>query len=87
MVNGATSISHLVYADGMHLFSKANPKALHNIQQILEQFSAFTELEINNQKCSVVFTKICEDNLALQDILGFFVGKLPIIHWQEKVVI
>lgn len=47
MINGVTSISHLIYADDVLLFSKANPKILHSTWVIQEKFSAFSGLNIN----------------------------------------
>lgn len=60
LVNGATSISHLMYADDILIFSKANPKSLSSIKKILKEFTQFSGLEVNTQKRSATFSKVCE---------------------------
>lgn len=59
-VNGTTSISHLMYADDVLLFAKANKKSLASIKSILAEDTQYTGLEINTSKSSVTFPKICE---------------------------
>lgn len=70
VVNAATSISHLMYVDDILLFYKANTKSLHTIKAILEEFIEFIGLEVNSQKSSVTFSKICEENPDVHNILG-----------------
>lgn len=60
-----TSVSHLMYADDILLFSEADPKSLLSIKEILAQFSAFSNLEVNAQKSSIAFSKICENDPIL----------------------
>lgn len=40
----------------------------------------FPGLEVNNSKNSSTFSKICEEDQALHDILGFTVTKLTICY-------
>lgn len=54
-INGAKSVSHLVYADDILIFSKAYPKSIRAIKRILEIFS-FSWLEVNLQKSSVNYS-------------------------------
>lgn len=67
-------------ADDILLFPKANPKSLKAIKSILNSFSKFSELSINSQKSSMIFSKICENSNDLQQILNFPVSKLPITY-------
>lgn len=60
-----------MYADDVCLFTKANKKSLRFINNILEEFSQFSGLEVNKTKSSATFSKVCEGNLELQNILGF----------------
>lgn len=46
VVNGVVSISHLIYADDVLIFSKENPKSLGTIKKILESFSKCSKLEV-----------------------------------------
>ena len=79
-VNGATSISHLMYADDILIFSKANPKSLNAIKTVLEKFSLFSGLEVNASKSSSTFSKVCAENQSLHNILGYTVKSLPITY-------
>lgn len=78
-VNRATSIIHLMYADDVLIFSKANPKSLNGIKS-LNFFSKFSCLEVNNNESLPTFSKVCEEDLDIQDILGFAAKKLPISY-------
>lgn len=80
-VNGSTSITHLLYADDVLIFSKANQKSLRAIKSILAKFTIFSGLEcIDTTKSSITFSKMCEDNSELQEIIGFKCKKLPISY-------
>lgn len=83
-----TSISHFMYVDDILLFYKANIKSLHTIKDILEEFIKFTGLEVNSQKSSVTFSKVCEENPDLHNILGFTikVSMLDIKKTIEKLL-
>lgn len=49
-VNGARSISHLIYVDDVLIFSKASHKSLKGIKEALRYFSTFSGLEVNSEK-------------------------------------
>lgn len=78
IVNGATSISHLIYADNMLIFTKANPKSLGKIKEILRIFSNFFAVEVNQEKISAIYSKICSDDQILHKIPNFPTKALPI---------
>lgn len=63
-INGVTIVFHLMYADDI-LLSKANPKSLNTIKEVLEKFSAFSGIWI----CSKRGEKCCI--LPLHEIMGF----------------
>lgn len=70
IVNGARFISHLIYADDILNFSKANPKSLSNIKHILESFSSFSGMEVNLQKSSAYYSKAVAGMQHIQEIMG-----------------
>lgn len=77
-INGGKSISHLIYADDILIFSKVNPKALQSIKRILDIFSNFSGLEINKEKSSVHYSKVVDSFPYIQEIIGFPVKPLPL---------
>lgn len=84
--NGATSISHQMYADDNLLFSKANPQSLRSIQNILSEFTLFSGLKRNIQKSLATFSKVCEEDQKLHDIVGFAPKKLPNFHLGLQII-
>ena len=79
-VNGATFISHLMYANDIFIFSKTNPKSLNAIKAMFEKFSLFSGLEVNASKSSSTFSKVRAEDQSLHDILGYIVKNLSITH-------
>lgn len=66
-----------MYVDNILLFTKTNLKSLRGINNILEEFSIFSSLEIN-RKNSAIFSKVCAlCNTDLHNILGFTVTPFP----------
>lgn len=60
MINGAKSVSYLVYANDVLIFSKANTKSLKAIKETLSIFSSFSGLEVNENRCDAFFSKSVE---------------------------
>lgn len=69
-----------------------NPKSLGTVKKILEDFTAYTGLEENNNKSSATFSKVCEGRTELHNILGFSIKQLLIsylglsISGKEKII-
>lgn len=62
-------LSYLMYVDDS-FFSKANPKSLKPSCPS-KGIHLFSILEVNTQKSTVTFSKVCEDNSELHNILSF----------------
>lgn len=77
-VNETTSITHLMYADNVLIFTKDNRKSLNAIKKILGEFSLHTSLEFNASKSTATYSKVCMDDTNLHNILGFPSKSLPI---------
>lgn len=65
--NKEPKISHLIFADDVILFNKANIKNIQVIQDILNQFTNVSGMEINTLKSKVWFSK----QLSQQTIQNF----------------
>lgn len=78
VVNGSVSISHLIYVDDVLIFSKANPKSLGTIKRILESFTKFSGLEVNQEKSSTTYSMACSNDQIIHSILNFPFKTLPI---------
>lgn len=61
--NGVTSITHLMYADDILIFTKANQKSPNTIKFMLTN--------INTDKSTAIFSKIYGENPDLHHIIGF----------------
>ncbi|XP_020242621.1 uncharacterized protein LOC109820840 [Asparagus officinalis] len=71
-------ITHLVFADDLLLFSRADMISVLKITACFKEFSLVSGLEENLAKCSVYFSGV-DDNIKNQicDFLGFKEGVLP----------
>ncbi|XP_026377852.1 uncharacterized protein LOC113272180 [Papaver somniferum] len=59
-------VSHLFFADECLLFLEASPKYLHNLQQILDQFSKASGQVVNLQISTIFFSKNVPPSLRNQ---------------------
>lgn len=66
-------LSHLTYANGILIFSKANPKSLNSIKGIFGVFSKFSSLDVMLTMKRAVHTH-------LQGIIGFPSKPLPLTY-------
>lgn len=79
-VNVVISVSHLIRADDVLIFSEGNLNSLLAIKDILAVFSNFSGFEINNEKSSACYSKMVEGLLYIQDIIGFPSKPLPLLY-------
>ncbi|KAL9687736.1 hypothetical protein QQ045_032143 [Rhodiola kirilowii] len=71
-------LSHLMFADDVIIFSKADRGSLMRIKEALAMFHGWSGLEVNGNK-SAIFFGGCgeEEQWSLAQAVGFSVGKLP----------
>lgn len=71
-------LSHLIFADDLMIFSKANKESLEAINNTLRRFSKIFGLHVNKEKSTQIFagvtTKMSEQ---LRQVTGFTLGALP----------
>lgn len=71
-------LSHLIFADDLMIFSKADSQSLNSIESVLRTFSLLSGLHVNQEKSSQIFTRVSiQDRDMLRGITGFLVGHLP----------
>ncbi|XP_020243146.1 uncharacterized protein LOC109821366 [Asparagus officinalis] len=72
-------ITHLIFADDLPLFSKADIQSISKLNSCLQDFSRVSGLEANSNKCAVYLGGV-EDNVRNQicSLLSFSEGSLPI---------
>jgi len=72
-------ISHLLFADDMLVFCKGDKhSATTGLINSLKQLELFTGLSMKKQKSKVFFSKGCKNKEIISNILGVFIGSLPI---------
>ncbi|KAI0519609.1 hypothetical protein KFK09_007060 [Dendrobium nobile] len=62
-------LSHLMYADDLLIFGKADIHNCENLCQLIETFSMATSLEINYGKSSLLLSKNCQNPNVISSIL------------------
>ncbi|KAL9688325.1 hypothetical protein QQ045_032746 [Rhodiola kirilowii] len=72
------SLSHLMFADDMIIFSKADLSSLLKIKEALTVFHGWSGLDVNVNKSAIYFGS-CEEaeQLIFAQAVGFQVVKLP----------
>ncbi|XP_020698290.2 uncharacterized protein LOC110110968 [Dendrobium catenatum] len=68
---GSSSLKHLLYADDVLVFGLATIPNANELAQILDNFAMASGLHINNNKCSILFSKNLTIANDIMDILGF----------------
>ena len=71
-------ISHLLFADDMLVFCRADKKSLKELGNLFDVLKCNTGLSINKEKSKVFFSKGCKHKTELADVLGCSHGALPV---------
>lgn len=69
-MDGIKSVTHLVFADDVLCFTKASPKSLQTLKNILHDFSMLTSMNINWKKSRIFLSASCGEDPTLLEILG-----------------
>lgn len=73
------TISHLLFADDVMIFSKTSPSVAQSIVFFLEEFNGATGLIINSSKSSIFFSnRAREEQQCTAATLSFQIEKLPV---------
>ena len=70
-------VSHLLFADDLLMFSKANQRSFKKIDKIVNAFAFSTGLSVNKAKSKIFFSKTCHHKSALSRLLSIPEGYLP----------
>jgi hypothetical protein len=71
-------ISHLLFADDMLVFCRANKKSFRELNKLFALLQLNTGLSINKEKTKVFFSKGCKRKAELASILGCTLGTMPV---------
>jgi hypothetical protein len=72
------SINHLIYADDLMVFVKANKDNAVSINSVFENLKKYAGLQLNVNKCKAYFSKYCKYKTEFLNILQIEEGFLPI---------
>ncbi|KAI0515490.1 hypothetical protein KFK09_008154 [Dendrobium nobile] len=75
---GHISISHLLYADDLLVFAKANQDNAHCLNTILSSFANFSGLRVNSSKSKILFSKNSCLDQDISNILNIPISTAPI---------
>ncbi|PKU87427.1 Putative ribonuclease H protein [Dendrobium catenatum] len=75
---GNLAITHLLYADDLLVFSKANLEEADHLKSILQRFADSAGLNINPAKSSILFSKNCQLSQAISDLLNIPLTDSPL---------
>lgn len=78
--------SHLSFVDDIFLVGLASRKTFRALKCILEEFSLFSNLEINHQKNFIVISKQVTGENEMVKILGFQIGQSSIRHLGVPII-
>ncbi|XP_020258784.1 uncharacterized protein LOC109835211 [Asparagus officinalis] len=70
-------VSHILFADDMLVFCRANKKSFEGINNLLDTMALNTGLCINRKKSKLYFSKGCNCKGVLSSIVGISIGTLP----------
>lgn len=76
--NGGVDVEPiLAFVDDIALFCRASTKSISMVKSILDDFSEFSGLQVNNSKSQIVISKRGHNSMTLAAIMGFQVKHLP----------
>ncbi|KAI0493618.1 hypothetical protein KFK09_023737 [Dendrobium nobile] len=75
---GYITISHLLYADDLLVFAKANQDNAHCLNTILSSFASFSGLRVNSSKSKILFSKNSYLDQDISNILNIPISTAPI---------
>lgn len=75
---GSLQVSHLLYADDMLVFCRANDKSFTGVMALMKKLTNNTGLYINKGKSKIYFSKGCTRKEELCAMIGINEGKLPV---------
>ncbi|XP_020250145.1 uncharacterized protein LOC109827551 [Asparagus officinalis] len=76
--NHNLQVSHLLFADDMLVFCRANRNSFEGINNLLESLTLYIGLSINKSKSRIFFSKGCRNKDVLSSFMGISRGYLPV---------
>ena len=70
-------VSHLLFADDLLIFTRADKGSFKNIDKLLQILALNTGQTVNKEKSRIFFGKSCQNKEELEDLLEIPVGALP----------
>lgn len=58
-IGGAKSMTHLLFVDNILCFTRANRKSFTTINNVVDEFSSFSSLQMNARKSLIIFLVAC----------------------------
>ena len=71
-------VSHLLYADDMQVFLRANSKSVIEMNNLLQTLASYTGLNINKAKSKLLFSKGSKNKEHMISLIGIPEGTLPV---------
>lgn len=72
------NLCHLIFADDLMIFSRADMVSLAIIDRVLNTFAEMSGLQVNKDKSTQMFAGVTDNEIqVLRRILHFNMGKLP----------
>ena len=74
------TISHLLFADDMLVFCRADKSSIKELNKIFDKLSFNTGLQVNREKSRAFFSKSCKHKYDLVAVLRISISSLPTKH-------
>lgn len=79
-MDGANSVSRLLFVDDLLCISKMNTRSIFTISIVLSEFGTFSGLQSNAMKSGVYFSITYPNKEELASLLGFLTLPLPFTY-------